>query len=150
MVTCYRPTCKALFSGLFTMSGLRFERVTSYYTRTGDVTRSKPTSTWESKHLNLLHYIHNAALHHQQGSYNSIILKTLELSPLYLKGPYLPRSCLRDSYFKLDIFALSTFQGVPLFYFAYAEISHHFNQTVCFRDMYNVYYQIVKLLQGSN
>ena len=51
MTTRWRPTSKALFSGLFWTSELQLERMTSYYTGTGDVTRSKLASTWESKPL---------------------------------------------------------------------------------------------------
>ena len=49
MATHWWPTSKALFSGLFSTPELRAERMTSYYTGTGDVTRSKLASTWESK-----------------------------------------------------------------------------------------------------
>ena len=49
MVRRYSPTSKALFSGLLTTSELFLERMTSFYTAMGDVTRSKPRSTWESK-----------------------------------------------------------------------------------------------------
>ena len=42
-------TSKTLFSGLFSTSELRLEHMTSYYTGTGDVTRSKLGSTSESK-----------------------------------------------------------------------------------------------------
>ena len=49
MNTRWRPTSKAQFSGLFSTSQLWLERMTSYYPWTGDVTRSKLASTWESK-----------------------------------------------------------------------------------------------------
>ena len=48
-VTCKGPTSEAHFSVLFTTPGFQSERMTSYYTEIGDVTRSKPTLTWESK-----------------------------------------------------------------------------------------------------
>ena len=51
MATRQRPTSKALFSGFLWTSELQAERMKSYYTGTGDVTRSKLASTWESKPL---------------------------------------------------------------------------------------------------
>ena len=49
MGTRQRPSWKAQVSSLFTTSELQSEHMTSYYTGTGDDTRSKPTSTWASK-----------------------------------------------------------------------------------------------------
>ena len=42
MGTHERPTSKALSLGLFTTSELQLERMTSYYSGTGDVMRLKP------------------------------------------------------------------------------------------------------------
>ena len=63
MTTRWRPTSKALFSGLFWTSEHQLERMTSYYTGTGDVTLSKLASTWESKPL---HFAFEIAIYQHQ------------------------------------------------------------------------------------
>ena len=142
MFTRWRQTSKTHFSFLFTKVWISYKRMKSYCAETGDVTRSKPTSTWKSKHKP------KPWLETVKGS---SWLNLLPVTPLlYLKISY--HKCFNFHCWKSKHKPkpwLETVKGsswlnlLPVTPLLYLKISYHkcFNFHCCFNYYYTHYYK---------